>query len=582
MPFQEQSPRSFNPDRDPAGGPASLRGEVIVRGQRYASAEGPIYRALWEEAMPVDLFAAAPAQFTPAASKVASSSLALLRQAAAGGALHSESGRLSANIVRELGEAGYWGFILPAEFGGSGATYRELALLLGEVATIEPSLANLLSVHSCLGAAAAVHHFGSGQQQRMWLPPFARGERQSVFALTEPAAGSDLSAVRTVAHRNGDRLLLSGTKVFITSLGPNRIAAVICVVDGRPAVLLVDLPAEESPELKYVDYALHVASRSGNRGVAFRDFAVPAENLIVSEAGNGLAVAYFGLNRGRMSLCATAGGTIRRLLAQLLPWVRSRQTFGLPIGSRQLVQQRIGRLASLAVGCETLAAWCATLFDRGYRGESEAMVAKIFAADALHEAAIDIGLRTFGGRSFLRGNPIGDSLHDLLAPTIYEGEGDILSLALLKSLLKGVTTADSAATLNGPSADESPAFPADGFRIASRHLRSLVERFGHSALDEQCEAIEISRQIQRLAALACLTCNQAQLSDPISAEAANCLARRLRAAIENRSASADELRLEAQLGQAILGLEGSAGWSRLEGIPVQPLPSFRDPFAQGD
>ena len=100
------------------------------------------------------------------------------------------------------------------------------------------------------------------------------------------------------------------------------------------------------------------------------------------------------------------------------------------------MQRRLGRLAGLIVACDALTDWCSTLIDAGYRGEMECIIAKIFGSEAQKEAAIELYMKTHGGRSFLHGHLFGDNVHEFLAPCIYEGEGEMLGMAFFKSLVK--------------------------------------------------------------------------------------------------------------------------------------------------
>src|SRR4029078_11997969 len=119
-----------------------------------------------------------------------------------------------------------------------------------------------------------------------------------------------------------------------------------------------------------------------------KDFPVPAENLLSVPKGNGLTIAYHGLNLGRVALCAHAAGSMGLMLRSMIPWANFRVTYGEAIAHRELVRRRLGRLAGLIVGCAALVAWCAGLIEQGYRGEMECVVAKIFGSEAQKEAAI--------------------------------------------------------------------------------------------------------------------------------------------------------------------------------------------------
>ncbi len=304
------------------------------------------------------------------------------------------------------------------------------------MATIEPNVAGLASVHGCIGAVDPLRTFGSTEQKERYLPQLASGEKLSGFALTEPCAGSDLTALRTEARLDGDEYVIDGEKLFITNAVPGRTVGLVCRIEGKPAVLIVDLPDHENDQFKLVTYGLFALKHLHNNGLKFNGLRVPAENLLRPAQGDGLTIAYHGLNLGRVALCATAAGSMRVMLANLLPWARFRRTYGAAIVSRELVLRRIGRLAALIVGCDALVDWCSWLLDQGYRGELECIVAKIFGSESQKEAAIELFMKTHGGRAFLRGHPFGENVHEYLAPCIYEGEGEMLGMAFFKSLIK--------------------------------------------------------------------------------------------------------------------------------------------------
>jgi hypothetical protein len=163
---------------------------------------------------------------------------------------------------------------------------------------------------------------------------------------------------------------------------------------------------------------------------------VPKENLLAPPIGDGLTVAYHGLNLGRLALCATSTGVMKVMLANMLPWSKFRDTYGQAIDTRELVKRRIARAAALIAGSEALYQWGSWLLDQGYRGELECVIAKIFGSEAQKEVAIELFMKTHGGRSFLHGHLFGDNVHEFLAPCIYEGEGEMLGMAFFKSLAK--------------------------------------------------------------------------------------------------------------------------------------------------
>ena len=367
---------------------------------------------------------------------VVQKSLDLVRLHRDRGTLFDDAGKISEQVMNGLGKAGFWGLLVDAKYGGSGASMRQFSRMITQMATIDPTVAGLASVHGCIGAVDPVRAFGTKEQKERFLPKLADGTRLSAFALTEPGAGSDLTALKTTAVLDGDHYVVNGEKLFITNAVPGRTIGLVCKVDGKPSVLIVDLPEEEDETFQLNRYGIYALRRAHNNGLIFKNFRVPKENLLTPLRGDGLTIAYHGLNLGRVALCANAAGTMRWMLAEMLPWAEYRQTYGQAIDRRELVRRRVGRMAGLIVACDALAQWCSGLLDQGYRGEMECIVAKIFGSEAQKEAAIELFMKTHGGRSFLHGHLFGDNVHEFLAPCIYEGEGEMLGMAFFKSLVK--------------------------------------------------------------------------------------------------------------------------------------------------
>jgi alkylation response protein AidB-like acyl-CoA dehydrogenase len=403
---------------------------------QYQTVNSPIHRAVWDRQLPVELFEASHESTPPDVQQVMSRSLEVVRRNRSAGLLYNSEGKIAEGVLKELAGVGYWGLLVDRQYGGYGAPLRSFMSFLTQMALVDPTTAGLASVHGCIGAVDPLRTFGTDEQKQRFLPKLASGEKLSAFALTEPCAGSDLTALRTRAHLEGDHYLVTGEKLFITNVVPGRTIGLVCLIEDKPAVLICDLPPHESEQFKLVKYGLHALKHTYNRGIVFRELRVPAENLLRVSRGNGLTIAYHGLNLGRVALCATAAGNMRLMMASMLPWARFRVTYGEAIAKRELVRRRLGRLAGLIVACDALVAWCSTLLDQGYRGEMECIVAKIFGSEAQKEAAIELFMKTHGGRSFLHGHLFGDQVHEFLAPCIYEGEGEMLGMALFKSLIK--------------------------------------------------------------------------------------------------------------------------------------------------
>jgi alkylation response protein AidB-like acyl-CoA dehydrogenase len=299
-----------------------------------------------------------------------------------------------------------------------------------------PTAAGTLAVHSSIGAVSAITGFGSAEQQARLLPDLAAGRPLSIFAATEPDAGCDLARIASVLERRDGRLLLTGTKMFITGATYGRLVKVLAVSEGKPAVVVVRLPDADTPEFCLRRYPLHPLKHAHNAALEFTRFEVDPRNVLdPGMAGDAMRIIWHGLNRGRVTLAAQAAGTLRLLLAQAREHATRRVTWNQPIASRQLIQGRLGRITASIVACDALAAWAAAAIDGGQSGEWEAITAKVLASHCVRDAAID-ALGVHGGRAFLVGHPLGDSLHDHFAVTVYEGESDLLGLALFKGIAK--------------------------------------------------------------------------------------------------------------------------------------------------
>jgi alkylation response protein AidB-like acyl-CoA dehydrogenase len=576
---------------------------------QYQTVNSPAHRAVWDRSVPVELFEAA-AEETPAdVAKVMDDSLAAARRHRDAGTLMNNERKISDAVLGDLAEAGYWGLLVDRQYGGSGAPFRSFATFLTRMAMVDPTVAGLASVHGCIGAVDPVRTFGNAEQKQRFLPKLASGEKLSGFALTEPCAGSDLTALRTRAELQGDSYIVNGEKLFITNVVPGRAIGLVCLIDDTPAVLICDLPDAENEHFQLTKYGLHALKHTYNRGIIFRDFRVPAENLLQPVRGNGLTIAYHGLNLGRVALCANAAGTMRLMMASMIPWAKFRKTYGEAIAKRELVRRRLGRLAGLVVACDALVAWCSTLIDHGYRGEMECIVAKIFGSEAQKEAAVELYMKTHGGRAFLHGHIFGDNVHEYLAPCIYEGEGEMLGMAFFKSLvkqhgttyfepigkalqkagikkpnplnpahmwaLKGVMWPYAQWTLgqyllpkSKPTLPPMPEslrrhaqFAAAGLQRSPLEISGTMRKHQLKLADRQCRMSELSFRIQKLIVMLCTSLYAARQDDEVIRQAADIVCQDLTRELTCQRPTDRYFRTVTELGTAIAdgGFKSIAG-----------------------
>lgn len=578
--------------------------------EKYRTEGSPCHKAIWGDAFPTELFVPNETPTPPACDQVMEKSIDVLKTHTQAGTHYDENGKMSLQLLSDLAEAGYWGLLVPTEYGGSGAPFSAFARFLTRVATWNPTVAGTASVHGCIGAVDPLLAFGNDEQKARYLPVLASGKRISAFALTEPGAGSDLTALKTKAHLDGDDYIVNGEKLFITNAIPGRTIAIVCIIDGKPAVLIADLPETETEEFKIVPYGIYALSHSWNNGLIFRNFRVPAKNRLIPNAGDGLTIAYHGLNRGRVALCATASGTMRVMLQNMIPWAKFRRTYGATIDTRELVRRRVGRMAGLIVACDALTDWCAWLLDEGFRGEMECIIAKIFGSEALKEASIELFMKTHGGRSFLKGHLFGDNVHDCLAPCIYEGEGEMLGMAFFKSLVKihgtkyfepigkalakaGIKTPNPlnpahAMALAGPSmpyfgwklkqmiggaqkanlkiADAKLAahaqYAANRLQRSRLDVDGLMFKYKLALADRQCAMAELSQRLQDLIVILVTATYAARHDDELIRDSADIVCQDLRRKLTGDRPSGKYFKAATQLGKKI----SEGGFSILDGI----------------
>jgi acyl-CoA dehydrogenase len=582
--------------------------------KKYQTAGSPAHRAVWDKEFPIEIFSGTSRPASAEADEVMRKSLEVVRRRQKDGTLMNAEKKITQETIDELGKVGYWGLLVEPKYGGSGTPFGAFAKFLVKMGTVEPTIAGLASVHGCIGAVDPVRTFGTPEQKEEHLPKLASGKRVSAFALTEPAAGSDLTALRTKAELVGDNYVVNGEKLFITNAVPGRTVGLVCLIDNKPAVLIVDLPEQEDETFQIRKYGLHALKHSYNQGLIFKNFKVPKRNRLVSTAGDGLTVAYHGLNRGRVAVCATAAASMRLMMASILPWARYRRTYGENIAKRELVRRRIGRLAGFIVGCDALIDWCSWLLDEGYRGEMECTVAKIFGSESQKEAVIELFMKTHGGRAFLHGHMFGDNVHEYLAPCIYEGEGEMLCMGFFKSLIKdhgkefyepigkalfaaGIKQPNMANPAHfmklapaampwlkwrmnemvvGPVRAKLPSMPpglTELAQFATDHLQRsrlevdrLMQQHQLKLADRQCAMVELSQRIQSMIVMLTTCLWAAKQSDELTKTAAIVLGREIRRNITGKRPSSEDYRLVTKLGADIAegGFKAVAGIEEFE------------------
>jgi acyl-CoA dehydrogenase len=277
---------------------------------------------------------------------------------------------------------------------------------------------------------------GSAEQKSRWLAPIAHGKVMTAFAMTEPEAGSDVSAIRTRARRDGSEYVLDGVKTLISNAGIADLYVVFASTDaaqGAKGISCFLVPADTSG-LRFA--RAQVLSAPHPLGeIVFQGCRVPADAMLGLE-GRGYALGLAALDRLRPTVAAAACGMAARALSESLAHVKRRHQFGSPLATFQLVQQKLARMATDLAAARLLTYHAAYEKDKGQaRITVEAAMAKSFATE-MAQRAVDDAVQLVGGRGMLTDHPVERLYRAVRALRIYEGTTEIQQLIIAGELLK--------------------------------------------------------------------------------------------------------------------------------------------------
>ena len=338
------------------------------------------------------------------------------------------------DVHRQLAELGAYGVLVPEAYGGAGMDALALALILEEIAAGDGGTSTAISVNNC-PVCSILLTYGNDAQKRDWLTPLARGEMLGAFCLTEPQAGSDASALRTTATRDGDSYVLNGVKQFITSGKNGNVAIVMAVTDkaaGKRGISAFIVPTDtKGYVVARVEEKLGQHS-SDTAQIIFEDCRVPAANLIGAE-GEGYRIALSGLEGGRIGIAAQSVGMARAAFEAALGYAKERESFGQPLFSHQAVQFRLADMATQLEAARQLIWHAASLKNAGQPCLTEAAMAKLFASEAA-ERICSAALQIHGGYGYLSDFPVERIYRDVRVCQIYEGTSDIQKILIARGL----------------------------------------------------------------------------------------------------------------------------------------------------
>jgi len=347
-----------------------------------------------------------------------------------------EKEEFPAAIVKELGELGFMGMMVPEEWGGSGLDTTSYVLALEEISRVDASVGVIMSVNNSL-VCYGVNRDGTKEQKEKYLRPLAAGKMLGAFALSEPEAGSDASNQHTVAARDGEHYVLNGTKNWITNGSTADVVLVMAATDRTkgPKGISTFIVEKGTPGFSVAKRERKLGIRSSDTvSLSFQDCRVPAANRIGAE-GEGFRFAMRTLEGGRIGIAAQALGIAQACLDASVRYARERKAFDRPIAELQAIQFKIADMATNIGASRMLMLKAAALKDRGEQFGAEAAMAKLFASRTAVESALE-AIQIHGGYGYVREYLVERYLRDAKITEIYEGTSEIQRIVIARSLLK--------------------------------------------------------------------------------------------------------------------------------------------------
>ncbi|MDD5116681.1 MAG: acyl-CoA dehydrogenase family protein [Candidatus Omnitrophica bacterium] len=344
------------------------------------------------------------------------------------------------DVLKVMAESDMFGLFIPEEYGGLGTSIMNLSLATEEFSRACGGIAVCYAA-SALGTFPIVL-FGTDEQKKKYLPDLASGKKVAAFAITEPEAGSDASAIKTVAKKEGDHYILNGLKHFITNGGDAETYVVIAMTNkekgarGASAFIVEKGTPGFTFGKKEDKFGIRASS---TRELIFTDCKIPAQNLLAKE-GMGFIVTMRTFDMSRPGVAAQALGIAQGALELAVKYVRERVQFGKPISSFQGIQWMLADMATEVEAARALVYSCARMVDAGVKDVAkESAMAKMYASDVAMKVSVD-ALQLFGGYGYMKDYPIEKYVRDAKITQIYEGtnqvQRSIIALQLIKEMAK--------------------------------------------------------------------------------------------------------------------------------------------------
>lgn len=347
--------------------------------------------------------------------------------------------RFPVELVKRMAELGFLGIAIPEQYGGAGLDAVSYVLALEEISRACASTGVIMSVNNSL-VCDPILKFGKEEQKSRWLTPLASGQLLGCFALSEPDAGSDAAAQKTVARKDADGWVINGVKNWITN-GPNAdVCILLCMADppgkqtGHKAITAFILPMG-LPGVRTGPPDKKLGIRGSQSCQIFLDDVRVGPELLLGDVGTGFKVAMSTLDGGRIGIAAQALGIARASFEDAGRYSLDRKTFGQAIANHQSIQWKLADIATELDAARLLTLRAATLKDQGQKHSKESAMAKLFASECANRAAKEC-VQIFGGNGYVEDYPAERHYRDAKITEIYEGTSEIMRIVIAASLLK--------------------------------------------------------------------------------------------------------------------------------------------------
>jgi hypothetical protein len=348
---------------------------------------------------------------------------------------YDESQEFPMEIIQQLGELGFLGMLVPEEYGGAGLGYVEFAIVIEELARIDPSVSLSVAAHNGLGTNHILR-FGNEEQKKKYLPGLASGKKIAAWALTESVSGSDAAGLRSAAEKKDDYFLLNGSKTFTTHGTVGSTYVIMAITDkskGKKGISAFIL--EKGME------GLIIGKKENKLGMrasdttqlTFENCKVPMANLI-GEEGEGFVQAMKILEGGRISIAALSVGLAQGCLDASLKYSNERKQFGKHLHEFQGIQFKLAEMATNIEAARLMTFRAAIKKDKGESMVKEAAMAKLFASEIAEKASSE-AVQIHGGYGFIKDYPVEKFYRDVKLCTIGEGTSEIQRVVIARNIL---------------------------------------------------------------------------------------------------------------------------------------------------